>query len=208
MFCVKCGREKSKEGNFCSGCGFNFGSLKIIEDKYKENREPSILQENEFVKQENLLEANQNIIDTNQVINDQNQIDLPSKNKVVAGIFQMFLGIFGVGRFYLGHKKIAAIHLSTTVIALMAIIYYSMNSELIMEQSSTNSYIAYYSYGPLLSFGVFTICFNLLFNFISGAMMLGAKESIFYKEPQKENTYYYVIAIVIIAVISFLIHTR
>ncbi|TWS22084.1 NINE protein [Tsukamurella sputi] len=48
---------------------------------------------------------------------------LSDKSKLAAGLLQIFLGQFGVGRFYLGDNKTAAIQLSLTIIGyILAIV--------------------------------------------------------------------------------------
>ncbi|WP_457032774.1 TM2 domain-containing protein [Kitasatospora sp. P5_F3] len=39
--------------------------------------------------------------------------ELSDKSKIVAGVLQLFLGVFGVGRFYTGHTGMALAQLFT-----------------------------------------------------------------------------------------------
>ncbi|GAA1796226.1 hypothetical protein GCM10009682_17460 [Luedemannella flava] len=43
---------------------------------------------------------------------------LSDKTKLVAGLLQIFLGGFGVGRFYTGHTKIAVLQIVVTICTL------------------------------------------------------------------------------------------
>ncbi|MDO8107096.1 TM2 domain-containing protein [Isoptericola sp. b441] len=44
---------------------------------------------------------------------------LSDKSKIVAGLLQIFLGVFGVGRFYTGHTNLAIIQLSLTLVGFV-----------------------------------------------------------------------------------------
>lgn len=48
--------------------------------------------------------------------------DASNKSKIVAGLLQFFLGTLGVGRFYLGHKKIAIPQLCLTIFSLILLL--------------------------------------------------------------------------------------
>lgn len=43
------------------------------------------------------------------------QMELSPKNRMTAGILQLFLGMFGVGRFYLGYQKQGIFHILATL---------------------------------------------------------------------------------------------
>jgi TM2 domain-containing membrane protein YozV len=49
---------------------------------------------------------------------------LSDKSKVAAGLLQIFLGVFGVGRFYTGHTTIAVIQLSLTLVGIVTSIIF------------------------------------------------------------------------------------
>ncbi len=49
---------------------------------------------------------------------------LSDKSKVAAGLLQIFLGTFGVGRFYTGHTTIAVIQLSLTLVGIVTSIIF------------------------------------------------------------------------------------
>ena len=44
---------------------------------------------------------------------------LSDKSKIAAGLLQIFLGTFGVGRFYTGHTNLAVIQLSLTLVGFI-----------------------------------------------------------------------------------------
>ena len=44
---------------------------------------------------------------------------LSDKSKVAAGLLQIFLGMFGVGRFYTGHTNLAVTQLSLTILGFI-----------------------------------------------------------------------------------------
>lgn len=49
---------------------------------------------------------------------DKFRLDLYSKrSKITAGFLQLFLGSFGIGRFYLGYKKIAIFQLAASAVS-------------------------------------------------------------------------------------------
>lgn len=50
-----------------------------------------------------------------------------SKSKVIAGLLQLFLGTLGIGRFYLGHKKIAIPQLVLTLVSLLLLLTLGLN---------------------------------------------------------------------------------
>lgn len=45
------------------------------------------------------------------------------KSKVAAGLLQIFLGTFGVGRFYMGHVAIGAVQLALTVLGYLTLLF-------------------------------------------------------------------------------------
>ncbi|WP_149361488.1 TM2 domain-containing protein [Lolliginicoccus suaedae] len=46
---------------------------------------------------------------------------LSSKSKIVAGILQIFLGVFGIGRFYIGSNALGIVQLVTWFIGLISV---------------------------------------------------------------------------------------
>ena len=47
---------------------------------------------------------------------------LSDKSKVVAGLLQLFFGMFGTGRFYMGDTKVGGIQLALTIFGFMTLI--------------------------------------------------------------------------------------
>ena len=41
-----------------------------------------------------------------------------NRSWLTAGILQLFLGAFGIGRFYLGYKKIAMLQIATSILTI------------------------------------------------------------------------------------------
>jgi TM2 domain-containing membrane protein YozV len=50
------------------------------------------------------------------MINPQYAAGVSDKSKIVAGLLGIFLGTFGVGRFYMGHTKIGVLQLVVSVV--------------------------------------------------------------------------------------------
>ncbi|MBD8505717.1 TM2 domain-containing protein [Hoyosella sp. G463] len=46
---------------------------------------------------------------------------LSSKSKIVAGILQIFLGVFGIGRFYIGSNTIGLLQIATWCLGLISV---------------------------------------------------------------------------------------
>lgn len=93
MFCPKCG--KNIEEDICPYCHTN------IEDYKTEN--------------------NDNIKENTDNINNfaENEYGEPfRKSRIMAGILQIFLGAFGIGRFYLGYYKTAIWQIVLSLVTL------------------------------------------------------------------------------------------
>jgi TM2 domain-containing membrane protein YozV len=82
MFCPKCGREMDNE-NICPYCKNDINDCEINETEEIDN---TSFDNTEYVADENELNA---------------------KSRIMAGVLQIFLGAFGIGRFYLGYYRIA-----------------------------------------------------------------------------------------------------
>ncbi len=65
-----------------------------------------------------------------------NSNEYSDKNKTVAGLLQIFLGSYGIGRFYLGSIKIAVTQL---VISLVGLVFYIISFVLLLTFSLSNS---------------------------------------------------------------------
>ena len=81
MFCPKCGTEVRDEDQFCSKCGASIYGVEPNQQYTSYNAQP------QYAPVDN------------------------RKSKLVAGLLQLFLGGFGVGRFYLGYTSIGVAQL-------------------------------------------------------------------------------------------------
>jgi len=84
MFCGKCGRVIEDNENKCPYCG-------------------SELNDENIGNNENISDEDYEFDDTT--------FDAEKKSIVVAGLLQIFLGVFGVGRIYLGYYKMGIIQI-------------------------------------------------------------------------------------------------
>ncbi len=88
MFCNKCGAESEEGVRFCPYCG------------------ATMQQNNDVNGAQQGAQTVQNVYQPTKAYNEANQ-----KSKLVAGLLQIFLGCFGVGRFYLGYTSIGVAQL-------------------------------------------------------------------------------------------------
>lgn len=93
MFCAKCGRMCQDDSGKCPYCGYD-GKTEAV---YKPD---AYINYGSFGKT------------TNAVYTDKVQ-----KSRLTAGILQIFLGAFGVGRFYMGSVGIALGQIAATVVS-------------------------------------------------------------------------------------------
>ena len=96
MYCTHCGSQMEQVSNFCSKCGAkNTFPQNPPEQNYQTSQEQPIY---------------------NQSATQQGYSDQPQqKSKLVAGLLQILLGFFGVGRFYLGYNGIAIAQLLVSI---------------------------------------------------------------------------------------------
>ncbi len=105
MFCSNCGNQISDDSRFCPECGAQQGMGTTNNN-----------QEGQYYYDPNYTNDNftNNSYDSgyhdsygnNQGQmggNPYNEYNMPRKSRLVAGLLQIFLGAFGVGRFYLGY---------------------------------------------------------------------------------------------------------
>lgn len=88
MFCPNCGVEVKDEDQFCSKCGTS-----IYGKDVREQQQPH---------QQSYQQAYAPVDNR--------------KSKLVAGLLQLFVGGFGVGRFYLGYTSIGVAQLLVTIL--------------------------------------------------------------------------------------------
>lgn len=108
MFCGKCGRMYDEENKICPYCGYEFGEIKSAK-----------IGKNNFVQQSQMMNEPVKITPyDNQyssgipTINSSN-----AKSRLTAGLLQIFLGSFGVGRFYLGCTAMAIGQIAATIMS-------------------------------------------------------------------------------------------
>lgn len=92
MFCPKCGRNIDE--NICPYCHEEIYKDVSDEDKaYNEIKE--------FIENSETIVINENC-----------------KSRLAAGVLQIFLGAFGIGRFYLGYYKIALCQIALSIFTI------------------------------------------------------------------------------------------
>lgn len=106
MFCNNCGNQISDDSRFCPECGAqqNTGANSNQEGQYyyDPNNANGNYTDNGY--------ANGNFTNNsygNGYGGYNNGYSTPQKSRLVAGLLQIFLGGFGVGRFYLGYTGVA-----------------------------------------------------------------------------------------------------
>lgn len=92
VICVSCGTKKGEGRNYCSDCGIEIQNT---------NADVCL---NCGVSLKNLK---------------LNLTGGKRNNKVLAGLLAMFVGTFGIHRFYLGYKEIGLIQLSIFLVAIL-----------------------------------------------------------------------------------------
>lgn len=102
MFCYNCGKEVN--GVFCASCGAKQdvagGAQTNNQQGYNPNQQQQYQQPGYNPNQQYQYQQNQGA---------------QQKSKLAAGLLQIFLGAFGVGRFYLGYTGIAVAQLLVSI---------------------------------------------------------------------------------------------
>ena len=99
MYCTNCGSQIRNDSNFCPKCG---------ERNVFSQNHPN---QNDQTSQEQSI--------NNQPTAQQEHTQYPEqKSKLIAGLLQIFLGGFGIGRFYLGYTGIAIAQLLVSIFTL------------------------------------------------------------------------------------------
>ncbi len=88
MFCKKCGRMLDDDEQICPFCGENESDKNI-----QMNIPPENIDANNFAPIK---------ITPYQNMYSDGTVNMGEKSRLTAGLLQLFLGVFGIGRFYLG----------------------------------------------------------------------------------------------------------
>lgn len=89
MFCKYCGNQLDENGKFCSNCGSPINDEQV-NAKSEEDDAPQ--EQQEEIKINYAMPS------------EKNNENVQRKSKLAAGLFGIFLGVFGVHNFYLGFK--------------------------------------------------------------------------------------------------------
>lgn len=104
MFCKYCGKEIEEGKEICAECMAKETETKVEEKKEEPVKEEVIV---ETPKVENNTSSNTSVVE--------------KKSKLAAGLFGIFLGVFGVHNFYLGFTGKAVAQLLITVLSCGAL---------------------------------------------------------------------------------------
>ncbi len=92
MICKKCGQELGEEVRVCPICKTVQENLGIYENEYDTNQ----------------VYTHQDAVESNSPLEGEiHSYPYSPRSRVTAGLLQIFLGGFGIGRFYLGYTGIA-----------------------------------------------------------------------------------------------------
>ncbi|MDF2612358.1 MAG: hypothetical protein K0S71_144 [Clostridia bacterium] len=117
MFCARCGNEMSEETKFCPNCGEPKKSSDVsgepvqYSDPYVYSGQSQYNDQSQYSGQGQYGGQGQYSQYQQPVYNGMPE----QKSKVVAGLLQIFLGGFGVGRFYLGYTGIGVAQLLVSI---------------------------------------------------------------------------------------------
>lgn len=120
MFCKYCGKEIEDGKEVCDECM-----------KKEESNVENATNTNEELKEGNVVEAtaaeNASSTDKNTTNNNatSNEVVSQPKSKLAAGLFGIFLGMFGVHNFYLGYTGKAVAQLLITVLSCFCLSFVS-----------------------------------------------------------------------------------
>lgn len=124
MFCTNCGNDV-KDQKFCANCG-----TRVEQNKENVNEVEEVIQTtSEFDEVQNpvvVVENSNNSSNSNTYNNFEqaSNVEYSSKSKVTAGLFGIFLGVFGVHNFYLGYtgKAVAQLLISILSCGILAVV--------------------------------------------------------------------------------------
>ena len=117
MFCSSCGNQINDNCKFCPECGApqnldgnNTGGAYYYDANYD----------------------SRNYTDYNYSNQQYNGYNIPRKSRLVAGLLQIFLGFFGIGRFYLGYTGMGLAQLFTSFLCGIGYIWSFIDGVLIL----------------------------------------------------------------------------
>lgn len=120
MFCARCGSEMSEETKFCPNCGEPKKSPEVSGSVGQYNEQAGYSDQSQYSSQG--VSNGQGQYSGQGQYNQYQQYNQPvynampeQKSKVVAGLLQIFLGGFGIGRFYLGYTGIGVAQLLVSI---------------------------------------------------------------------------------------------
>lgn len=108
MYCSKCGKEIDENSLYCQYCGYKMVAI----DQRKEI--------DDFQYQKQVVRS------LNNIDNNTKDIAYSLKNKYVAGVLALFLGMFGAHNFYVGKTGKAIVQLGITIANFSAGIIFSL----------------------------------------------------------------------------------
>ena len=114
MFCKNCGKELKEDEVYCSVCGFaRDQGNRFCPNCGKEVSDPnaSFCSSCGFKINDNQTYSS----DPRYVNNNQSQGTKKGKSRLAAGLLQIFLGSFGIGRFYLGYTTIGVYQILVSI---------------------------------------------------------------------------------------------
>ena len=103
VFCKNCGQSVDPNAAICVACGYAAGTGEKFCSNCGKDVDPgaSVCISCGFALQGGAVPV---------------PVGYEQKSKIVAGLLQIFLGGFGIGRFYLGYTNIAVIQLVVTIV--------------------------------------------------------------------------------------------
>lgn len=126
MFCAKCGNETSEGVKFCPNCGQSAESSEIYNEERSYDNQTTYQGQNGYSNDNATNHGDgysyqSSYSGQNTSYQQYNQSPIYNgmpmqKSKIAAGLLQIFLGGFGVGRFYLGYTGMGVAQLLVTFV--------------------------------------------------------------------------------------------